>query len=155
MLASFSLVTPQKPSLQLAHTGSSSSHERSSPVSYAPSSPLNPYTKGIPPPSAMSVAKRRSNFKTRRSVGQFGHEEPTYDTFMREKIKAKCAERISKDRAKARGSSRAKSVASSSDGDLSSDVDMDDEEGDEVDDPVSLHGSLGISITDSETDLRY
>jgi len=90
------------------------------------------------------ASKRRSNYKSRRSVPGgaanelfFPHEESTHEVFLRDRMKAKCVEKLSKDRAKARLKKYGDAhQGSSSDGDLSSDMEMEDEGIDELDDPM-------------------
>ncbi|KAG8970813.1 hypothetical protein FRC03_000030 [Tulasnella sp. 419] len=137
--------TPLRTSQQSNYGDLSSSPLNSSP--FAPSSPLNPYshkeslgqqTNRRPP---TRNARRPSN--SSRPVQPMNptlFKESTYNALLREKMRAKCAARMTRDRQRAvrkASGSNPGHAGSSSDRDGSSDMEMDDDEAeDEVDDPL-------------------
>ncbi|KAG8919834.1 hypothetical protein FRC01_001074 [Tulasnella sp. 417] len=141
-MASLHLFTPARAPLQpLQHSGSSPhslSHHSSSPC--APSSPLNPYSAR----SATLPSNRKAQYKARRPAYSLAPApEPPVNGFLRDKIIAKCAARVTKDREKAKEKERQKyasssSEAGSSDVEMSSDGEDEDDTKDEVDDALYM-----------------
>ncbi|KIO31926.1 hypothetical protein M407DRAFT_122155 [Tulasnella calospora MUT 4182] len=154
-MATFNFFTPPRTPLQpLQHSGGSPhslSQHSSSPC--APSSPLNPYTarKGRSSRSSLSSSgsatlpsNRKAQYKARRPAYSLAPApEPPVNGFLRDKIMAKCAERVAKDREKAKKREKRKyasssSEAGSSDVEMSSDGEDEDDAKDEVDDSLYL-----------------
>lgn len=154
-MASMHFFTPPRAPLQpLQHSGGSP-HALTNPSSSpcAPSSPLNPYSaqKGRSSRSSLSSSgsatlpsNRKAQYKARRPAYSLAPApEPPVNGFLRDKIMAKCAERVAKDREKAKEREKRKyasssSEAGSSDVEMSSDGEDEDDTKDEVDDSVGL-----------------
>ncbi|KAG8955386.1 hypothetical protein FRC04_008737 [Tulasnella sp. 424] len=154
-MASIHFFTPARSPLQPLQSSEASphtlSHQSSSPC--APSSPLNPYSthKGRSARSSLSSSasaslpsNRKAQYKARRPAYSLTPApEPPVNGFLRDKIIAKCAARVAKDRKKAQEKEKRKyasssSEAGSSDVEMSSDGDDEDETKDEVDDSLYL-----------------
>ncbi|KAG8895232.1 hypothetical protein FRB99_000692 [Tulasnella sp. 403] len=155
-MASQAFLTPprvphQPPAFQLANNHKSldklSPSTQSSP--FMPSSPLNPYSSaknrgslsasGTPQLDGSISSSRRTSYKARRPVasGTSATPEAPFASFLRDKMKAKCVERIAKDRSKARKKFQ---MNSSSEAGGSSDAEMEEDEDEEMadDDPMLL-----------------